>query len=306
MINWSSLNEKKDELHAFWRTSGPTTRYVVIDNFLHDGLCEQLREGFRNLAGKRAAVVTRDHKHVRGKAGTPNWERMTPLQRDFFRAANSPEMCRYIQDITDIESVVADDDLFGGGLHEIRRGGYLRVHTDFNYHPTTGLNRRLNLLLYLNPVWKDEWNGHIELWNEAISRPYVKLQPIANRVLLFETTEVSYHGHPSPLLTPPDFHRRSMAVYYYSSWPEGLARRNKTGYQLTKQEWATLIGRVADLLYQGVDDSKAILAALDTDYQSQDIATAIRTLQGLRSAELVKEKYVEHPDGQVERVTKDS
>lgn len=301
MLNWALLNSKKADLTASWAASGPTTRFVVIDRLLEDGICEKLAEGFHILTGKRTSTVKRDHKHVRGKAGTPNWDRMTDLQRDFFSQVNSDIFCKYLQDITGIDPIVADNELFGGGLHEIRRGGYLRVHTDFNYHPTTGLNRRLNLLLYLNPEWKDEWNGHIELWNEEISRPYLAMPPLMNRALLFETTEQSYHGHPTPLNVPEDVQRRSMAVYYYSSWPDGLAKRDKTGYQLTKQEWAGLMTKIADLMYQGIDDSEKIVQELFTDYQSGDIIRALKSLKALRSQELTKEVYIERPDGSVEK-----
>jgi hypothetical protein len=299
MLDWSMLNARKEEFRKAWATSGPTTRFLVFDNLLDEGWCEKLRQGFHILAGKREGTARREHKHVRGKAGTPNWERMTDDHRAYFLEVNSPEFCRYMEEVTGIAPITADPTLAGGGLHEIRRGGYLRVHTDFNFHPATQLNRRLNLLLYLNPEWKDEWNGHIELWNEEISRPYLRLAPLSNRALLFETTETSYHGHPAPLATPPDVYRRSMATYYYAEWPDGLEKRGKTGYQLTKQEWGGLITRVADLMYEGIDGDEAIVERLFTDYQTGDIKRAIKVLRNLRSADLTRENYLENPDGTV-------
>ena len=42
----------------------------------------------------------------------------------------------------------------GGGLNITERGGLLDVHVDGNYHDASGLNRRLNILIYFNPGWK--------------------------------------------------------------------------------------------------------------------------------------------------------
>ena len=85
---------------------------------------------------------------------------------------NSPRFVRLIERITGIEPIHADPNLNGGGLHQIRSGGYLNVHTDFNFDPETKRNRRLNLLLYLNKDWDRAWNGDIELWDER-ARPSV-------------------------------------------------------------------------------------------------------------------------------------
>lgn len=102
-----------------------------------------------------------------------------------------------------------DKPMLGGGLHEIHPGGLLKMHVDFNKHPS-GLARCLNLLIYLNPVWKPEWNGDINLgWK-------VWVTPTAGMTVIFETTRDSWHGHPLPLTCPPHITRRSMALYYYT------------------------------------------------------------------------------------------
>jgi hypothetical protein len=96
------------------------------------------------------------------------------------------------------------------------RGGHLKVHADFNRHPKTELERRLNVLIYLNRDWKDEYGGAFELWNEDMTRCETKVMPYFNRCVVFSTTSRSFHGHPEPLECPEDRTRKSLALYYYT------------------------------------------------------------------------------------------
>ncbi len=44
-----------------------------------------------------------------------------------------------------------------------------------------------------------------------------RILPIANRCVIFSTTDFSLHGHPDPLACPPGRTRRSLALYYYTN-----------------------------------------------------------------------------------------
>jgi hypothetical protein len=96
-------------------------------------------------------------------------------------------------------------------------GGLLKVHADFNIHHRTNLDRRLNVIVYLNKDWKEEYGGFFELWNENMSEAVVRLLPLFNRMAIFSTTSTSYHGHPDPLTCPEDRSRKSLALYYYTN-----------------------------------------------------------------------------------------
>jgi hypothetical protein len=102
-------------------------------------------------------------------------------------------------------------------MHQIVRGGKLGVHVDFNKHPHTKLDRRLNLLIYLNRDWEEEHGGHFELWDTEGKEFRKRVLPVFNRCVVFSTTEVSYHGHPHPLQCPEGQSRKSLAMYYYSN-----------------------------------------------------------------------------------------
>ena len=101
---------------------------------------------------------------------------------------------------------MADPMLEGGGLHQSGPGGYLNVHTDFSmHHFHTHWHRRVNLILYLNPGWQEEWGGAIELWERKdgkMARCAAKYPPLLNHALIFTTDERSLHGFPDPLTCP--------------------------------------------------------------------------------------------------------
>jgi Rps23 Pro-64 3,4-dihydroxylase Tpa1-like proline 4-hydroxylase len=297
MLRWDYLSSIADEKRDYWANSHPT-HHVIIDDFLDLNVARQLAD-FSAVKGKIESPAKRSHKYVRGKAGIPRMAQMTNLQQDFLNAVNSPEFLEYISSITGIDPIYPDPELNGGGLHSIRRGGYLDIHTDFNFHPTTKKNRRLNLLFYLNEDWKQEWNGNIELWDTNYERPFFSAPPLINRVFIFETSETSFHGHPVPLAAPRDVLRKSIAVYYYSDWPEGVTPRKATNYQYTRQQWARLISRIADLLRERGQSEDEIVRALEVDYMTNEIRKAYKALNSLSCDQLTGEPYWEYPDGTV-------
>jgi len=121
----------------------------------------------------------------------------------------------HIEKVFGIDGLIPDPSFRGGGLHQIMPGGKLDVHIDFNRHPKLKLHRRINAILYLNKHWQKEWGGHLELWDSEMKKCVKKVAPLFNRMVIFETTDFSYHGHPEPLNFPPGESRKSMAWYFF-------------------------------------------------------------------------------------------
>jgi hypothetical protein len=139
---------------------------------------------------------------------------------------NGPEWLAKLQVITGIpEPLIADHKLMGGGLHSSPKGGLLKLHIDFNKHYETGYDRRVNLLLYLNKDWHEDWGGNIELWEHGFDengeitaeQRMVSELPTFNKMVIFNTTETSLHGHPDPNQCPDNRKRMSLALYYYTN-----------------------------------------------------------------------------------------
>jgi Rps23 Pro-64 3,4-dihydroxylase Tpa1-like proline 4-hydroxylase len=137
------------------------------------------------------------------------------------------EFCAWLSDLTGINSLIADTGLHGAGLHQINRGGYLKMHVDFNLLKSD-MYRRVNLLIYLNDEWSDSWGGQLLLGKEGD----VSVSPIAGRCAIFVTSEDSWHGHPDPLNCPDDRSRKSIALYYYTvEKPDWFTAKHTTVYE---------------------------------------------------------------------------
>ena len=216
---------------------------LLSDEFLHklETLAEEKAEVYRNnkpfphiyfdnfLPGKAAEAALRNFPEPKqltwSEFNNPNEkklafdvvERLPAPDRDVLYFLNSRPMLRFLEVLTGIEGIIPDPYYSGGGLHQIKRGGKLEVHADFNYHAKLKLDRRINVLIYLNKDWKEEYGGHFELWNGEMTRAEQKILPLFNRCAIFSTTSFSYHGHPTPLACPPDRTRKSFATYYYSN-----------------------------------------------------------------------------------------
>jgi len=141
-----------------------------------------------------------------------------PETKKFMHFLNSQPFLEFLQALTGIKEPLLGDPYFvGGGMHEIKKGGLLKIHADFNKHPKTHLDRRINVLVYLNKDWKEEYGGHFELWDTDMKACVNKILPEFNTLAMFSTTDFSYHGHPNPLNCPDDRSRKSLALYYYSN-----------------------------------------------------------------------------------------
>ncbi|TGD75107.1 2OG-Fe(II) oxygenase [Mangrovimicrobium sediminis] len=146
---------------------------------------------------------------------------LRPVTRAFIHNLNSEPFLQFLETLTGVKNLIPDPYLVGGGLHKIPRGGRLGVHVDFNKHQKMNVFRRLNVLIYLNRDWQEEYGGYFELWDEHRQSAQVKLLPIFNRMAIFTTTATSFHGHPEPLTCPEDRHRISLALYYYTANDRG-------------------------------------------------------------------------------------
>jgi 2OG-Fe(II) oxygenase superfamily len=125
-----------------------------------------------------------------------------------------------------------DFGLNGGGWHMHGRGGDLNVHLDYSIHPKLGEQRKLNIILYMTPDWKEEWGGHLELWShdEETNRPkdrVSRLAPKFNTAVIFDTTQNSWHGLPEFVSCPEGQYRRSLAAYYVRPAPANVDQRGR-------------------------------------------------------------------------------
>jgi Rps23 Pro-64 3,4-dihydroxylase Tpa1-like proline 4-hydroxylase len=118
--------------------------------------------------------------------------------------------------LTGARGLLGDPDLDGAGLHRMEPGGYLNVHADALMHGKRRTwSRQLNLILFLNRDWREDYRGALELWTGDVRRCVRSIAPIFNRAVLFRTTPTSFHGVPEAVACPPGRARKSLALYYF-------------------------------------------------------------------------------------------
>jgi Rps23 Pro-64 3,4-dihydroxylase Tpa1-like proline 4-hydroxylase len=162
---------------------------------------------------------------------------------------NQPEFLQFLEKLTGIEGLIPDPYYRGGGAHQTKRDGKLDIHIDFNIHPKLKLDRRLSVILYLNKDWEQNWNGDFQVWEgykesekHVLVKMHEKIYPLYNRLIVFSTSEKSYHGHPEPLNCPEHITRKSLATYYYTNGRpvEEVADKHSTTYVKLPWEDSTL------------------------------------------------------------------
>ena len=188
--------------------------HVVLDDFFDPQLLDLVLEEFPS-PGEIPWQRFDNDREIKLAAATES--SFGPVTRLLLYHLNSATFLQFLSRVTGIDNLIPDPSFEGGGLHQIERGGKLGIHADFNKHRAYRLDRRLNLLLYLNRHWREEYGGHLELWDRGMSRCEAKILPIFNRMMIFGTTDYTYHGHPDALRCPPAMTRKSLALYYFSN-----------------------------------------------------------------------------------------
>lgn len=211
---YSDLKNLGKELRDKYQTNAPFPSIYMDDFFDPEFLTSVLNE-FPDLDKKEDTIYYKNPNE--DKHASKGDEQFGENTKKLVNFLNSREFMDFLQEMTGIkEPLVADPYYEGGGFHQIKKGGYLKIHVDFHKHRKLNLDRRLNLLVYLNKDWDESYGGHFELWEKDMSKCVTKIAPFFNRVALFSTTGDSWHGHPDPLNCPEDRSRKSLALYYYT------------------------------------------------------------------------------------------
>ncbi len=203
--------------------------HVVIDNFFN--------EDYLNILINNFPLINDNFKHwhiynnpIEKKYALNNFDNLSEYN-ELFKKLSTDEFVNIISKITSIENLENDPLLHGAGIHYHPNGGKLDMHLDYSIHPITKKERRVNLIIYLNKEWKEEYNGDLQLWDINFNGPVKKYYPKYNRAILFKTSDISYHGLPHPIKCPENIGRKSLAIYYVSEQRDNIIKRYKAEYK---------------------------------------------------------------------------
>jgi hypothetical protein len=206
-----------EDLRARVQSAYPFPHFV-IDDFLAPDFAREVHDSFPSLAGARKIGRTFRTVNEKKKTQITDYKQFAPPVLELNHLLQAPPWTRMLSEIFDIPNLLADDRLTGGGMHQTGAHGRLDVHVDFNFIAERQWHRRLNILIFLNPDWQPEWGGNLELWDRDVKRCHHSLEPRFNRCVVFETSEISFHGV-TAVNCPADRSRKSFAAYYYTKEP---------------------------------------------------------------------------------------
>ena len=209
-------------------SSGPFD-HCIIDNFFKKNVAIQLEKEFPSF---NSEIWHEYNNAIEIKKTCNNWNVFPPLTYSIFSYLNSREFLKILEkNVFKKIKLYEDNGLNAGGWHIHKQGGKLNKHLDYNIHPKLNIQRKLNIIIYLNSSWKEEWKGHLGFWgNESIDYPgelKKSILPKFNRAVLFDTTQNSWHGLPEPIMCPKNQYRKSLAVYYLCEPERNAVNRGK-------------------------------------------------------------------------------
>jgi Rps23 Pro-64 3,4-dihydroxylase Tpa1-like proline 4-hydroxylase len=206
-------------------------RHIVIKDFLNAEFADSLYQHFPPIDSL--------NKHYNGlnenKSEGSNFDGYHENFRKLREAVKSAEFAGALEKITGIKGLFTTDDNLGSGVHQGSNGSYLDVHIDFNIHHLRDLHRRLNVLIFLNKNWKEEYGGKAEMWNEDVTELVQAYTPGFNICIIFETNEISYHGY-STIHVPEGETRKSFYSYFYTPIGDYKGKYHDTVFKARPQE----------------------------------------------------------------------
>lgn len=208
----NKIKKSKKDINFFIRPY----KHLVIDNFFDLKLIDECLKNFPNKLNKKWEFTNDKDIEIKYRS---RWTSEFDIPEgiiDVVRILNGADFLKSVSEIFKIKKLIPDPYFTGGGLNVTQKGGLLDVHVDGNYHDATGLNRRLNALLFLNKNWNSSWGGEFGLYDSKGKKCIKKIEPIFNRLIVFDTHDTSWHGLPDPINFPKKTPRRSILLYYYT------------------------------------------------------------------------------------------
>jgi hypothetical protein len=220
LFDRATLETLADRRRAEYAAARPFP-HVVLDDFLPAAAAARVAEEFPPIE-----VFEPDDPEGGNKIGKFNSTAATPLgafTRHLLGQLSCAPFTDFLERLSGVPGLVADPRGVDSALRHYAPGGRLAVHADFNQRARLGLERRVNLILYLNARWPEEYGGALELWDARLTGCVTRVAPVFNRMIVFTLQDDGYHGFPDPVRCPAGESRRSLQLYYFAVPRAGVA-----------------------------------------------------------------------------------
>jgi hypothetical protein len=212
-INWYDAKIAFDKAEPF--------NHVVIDNFFTPEVADKISEEFPDFNDPKN---NNHNSPLEVKKSLNIWDRFPPVTYRAFSLFGKQRFIDNMSLLVDLNDLEFDFGLNGGGWHMHGSGGNNNIHLDYNLHPKLGMQRKLNIIVYMTKDWNPQWGGGLELWShdEANNQPKELIKVVENRfnrAIIFDTTQNSWHGLPKAINCPEGIVRKSIAAYFVCAAP---------------------------------------------------------------------------------------
>jgi Rps23 Pro-64 3,4-dihydroxylase Tpa1-like proline 4-hydroxylase len=216
VLPWKSLQEIAAARAEEYRCARPFP-HIQLDGLFAEDLLDQAIAELPIVARWARYDTANERKVVCSDVSA-----FGPAGETLVHALNSAPFVRFLERLTGLHGLIPDPHLHAAGYMKVPPGGFLGLHYDFSTQQELRLDRRINVLLYLNRDWRTEWGGQLELHSndplDSQGHLAVDIEPLFNRLVIFNTPE-ALHGHRRPIACPPDRARLCLSWYYYTSPP---------------------------------------------------------------------------------------
>ena len=219
-IDEKRLSEMVKDYSKHYQSADPFP-HIVIDHFFSHPILDQALASFPSPDDM---AFYKYENPLEKKLAFDQLSKLPDPIQQVLLYMNSAPILKFLEGLTGIDGLIPDPYYRGGGIHQIEKGGKLDVHIDFNKHQKLRLDRRLNAIIYLNKDWEERYGGYLDIWRghqengkHILDECVNQILPVFDRLVVFSTSEKSYHGHPDPVTCPEDRSRKSIALYYYTN-----------------------------------------------------------------------------------------
>lgn len=220
MVGFERLRDTVIQHQNLYQQAEPFP-HILLENMVEPKALKLIVDAFpspqEQMSWRQVSATLEGEKMQFNKLGCSQEANLPICIRQLLWELNSGMFISLLEQLTGIRGLLPDPSLQGAGLHQMLPGGVLGIHADFTNHRVYQLCRRINVLLYLNERWQDEYEGHLELWTRDMSRCARRIRPLLGRMVIFNTDADSFHGSPAPIVCPDGCTRKSIALYYYTN-----------------------------------------------------------------------------------------
>lgn len=200
----------------------------MVDDLLPPDIAHEIHAAF----GDGSAFLRRDSFRERKKT-LAKLDQRPPIAAEFSYAIQDPRVVARIGELTGMERLAPDASLYARGLSMMVKGDFLNTHFDNSHDAARERYRRLNILYYVTPDWRDENGGNFQLWDNDMRKP-VMLASKFNRLAIMEINNYSMHLV-SRLVA--DGTHTCVSTYYFSEFsPDGSDYFHVTGFSARPEQ----------------------------------------------------------------------